>query len=84
MQERLLQGCRACGDSRGSGYIFPERDRSCGGNSGKDTGDAAVLKEAGVVDSGGQGLLEVYHGAYDGSLAKRLIIHSLTRPKVLL
>ena len=35
------QGCRACGDSRGSGYIFPERDRSCGGNSGKDTGDAA-------------------------------------------
>ena len=24
-----------------SGYIFPERDRSCGGNSGKDTGDAA-------------------------------------------
>ena len=25
-----------------------------------------VLKEAGVVDSGGQGLLEVYHGAYDG------------------
>ena len=30
-----------------------------------------VLKEAGVVDSGGQGLLEVYHGAYDGFLGKR-------------
>ena len=29
-----------------------------------------VLKEAGVVDSGGQGLLEVYHGAYDGFLGK--------------
>ena len=35
MVERLRK------DSRGSGYIFPERDRSCGGNSGKDTGDAA-------------------------------------------
>ena len=40
-KEGCCQGCRACGDSRGSGYIFPERDRSCGGNSGKDTGDAA-------------------------------------------
>ena len=32
-----------------------------------------VLKEAGVVDSGGQGLLEVYHGAYDGFLGKATI-----------
>ena len=31
-----------------------------------------VLKEAGVVDSGGQGLLEVYHGAYDGFLGKEI------------
>ncbi len=30
-----------------------------------------VLKEAGVVDSGGQGLLEVLHGAYDAFLGKR-------------
>ena len=31
-----------------------------------------VLKQAGVVDSGGQGLLEVYHGAYDGFLGKEI------------
>ena len=31
-----------------------------------------VLKEAGVVDSGGQGLLEVIHGAYDAFLGKEL------------
>ena len=31
-----------------------------------------VLKEAGVVDSGGQGLLEVYQGAYDGFLGKEI------------
>lgn len=30
-----------------------------------------VLKEAGVVDSGGQGLLEVIHGAYDAFLGKK-------------
>ena len=32
-----------------------------------------VLKEAGVVDSGGQGLLEVLNGAYDAFQGKRLI-----------
>lgn len=31
-----------------------------------------VLKEAGVVDSGGQGLMEVMHGAYDGFLGKAM------------
>ena len=31
-----------------------------------------VLKEAGVVDSGGQGLLEVMRGAYDGYLDKEI------------
>ena len=31
-----------------------------------------VLKEAGVVDSGGQGLLEVYRGAIDGFLGKEV------------
>ena len=31
-----------------------------------------VLKEAGVVDSGGQGLVEVFHGAYDGYLGKEV------------
>lgn len=31
-----------------------------------------VLKEAGVVDSGGQGLLEVYRGAIDGFLGKEI------------
>ncbi len=31
-----------------------------------------VLKETGVVDSGGQGLLEVIHGAYDAFLGKEI------------
>ena len=31
-----------------------------------------VLKEAGVVDSGGQGLLEVLRGAIDGFLGKEV------------
>lgn len=31
-----------------------------------------VLKEAGVVDSGGQGLIEVLHGAYDAFLGKEV------------
>ena len=31
-----------------------------------------VLKEAGVVDSGGQGLLEVLRGAYDAFLGKEI------------
>ncbi|MDO5136617.1 MAG: DAK2 domain-containing protein [Eubacteriales bacterium] len=31
-----------------------------------------VLKEAGVVDSGGQGLLEVFRGAMDGFLGKEI------------
>lgn len=31
-----------------------------------------VLKEAGVVDSGGQGLLEVYRGAFDAFLGKEI------------
>ncbi len=31
-----------------------------------------VYKEAGVVDSGGQGLLEVIHGAYDAFLGKEI------------
>ena len=31
-----------------------------------------VLKQAGVVDSGGQGLLEVIRGAYDAFLGKEI------------
>ncbi len=31
-----------------------------------------VLKQAGVVDSGGQGLMEVLHGAYDAFLGKEV------------
>ena len=31
-----------------------------------------VLKEAGVVDSGGQGLIEVFRGAYDAYLGKEI------------
>ncbi len=40
-----------------------------------------VLKEAGVVDSGGQGLLEVYHGAYDGFLGKKVDYTQFDRAK---
>ncbi|MBQ0000543.1 MAG: DAK2 domain-containing protein, partial [Clostridiales bacterium] len=44
-----------------------------------------VLKEAGVVDSGGQGLLEVMHGAIDGFLGKEVDYSSFVKtagPKV--
>lgn len=37
-----------------------------------------VLKEAGVVDSGGQGLLEVIKGAYDAFLGKEVDYTSIT------
>ena len=44
-----------------------------------------VLKEAGVVDSGGQGLLEVLRGAIDGYLGKEVDYTEFARgaaPKV--
>lgn len=37
-----------------------------------------VLKEAGVVDSGGQGLLEVLNGAYDAFLGKKIDYSQIT------
>ncbi|HKL79032.1 MAG TPA: DAK2 domain-containing protein [Mobilitalea sp.] len=37
-----------------------------------------VLKEAGVVDSGGQGLLEIVKGAYDAMLGKEVTLTNLT------
>ena len=37
-----------------------------------------VLKEAGVVDSGGQGLLEIVKGAYDAFLGKEITIANIT------
>ena len=37
-----------------------------------------VLKEAGVVDSGGQGLLEVLKGAYDAFLGKEIDYSAIT------
>lgn len=37
-----------------------------------------VLKEAGVVDSGGQGLLEVLRGAYDAFLGKEIDYSQIT------
>ena len=39
-----------------------------------------VLKEAGVVDSGGQGLLEVLKGAFDGYLGKKIDL-TFEKPK---
>lgn len=39
-----------------------------------------VLKEAGVVDSGGQGLLEVLKGAFDGYLGKEIDL-TFDKPK---
>lgn len=41
-----------------------------------------VLKQAGVVDSGGQGLMEVLKGAYEGFLGKEVEISSDFRPAV--
>lgn len=37
-----------------------------------------VLKEAGVVDSGGQGLLEIMKGAYDAFLGKKVTLSNIT------
>ncbi len=37
-----------------------------------------VLKEAGVVDSGGQGLLEIVKGAYDALLGKEVVFAEVT------
>lgn len=39
-----------------------------------------VLKEAGVVDSGGQGLMEVIRGAYDAFLGKEIDYSAMTAP----
>lgn len=36
-----------------------------------------VLKEAGVVDSGGQGLLEIVKGAYDALLGKEIVLSNI-------
>lgn len=41
-----------------------------------------VLKEAGVVDSGGQGLLELLKGAYDAFLGKEIDYSSIEPAKV--
>ena len=40
-----------------------------------------VLKEAGVVDSGGQGLLEVMKGAYDSLCGKEVKFETVVAPK---
>lgn len=40
-----------------------------------------VLKQAGVVDSGGQGLMEVLKGAFDAFLGKEIQIHIEASPK---
>jgi DAK2 domain fusion protein YloV len=40
-----------------------------------------VLKQAGVVDSGGQGLMVVLKGAYDAFLGKEIDFTSLEQPK---
>ncbi len=39
-----------------------------------------VLKQAGVVDSGGQGLIEVLHGAYDAYLGKEINLTEFSAP----
>ena len=41
-----------------------------------------VLKQAGVVDSGGQGLMEVLKGAYDGFLGKEVDMSEDFKPAV--
>lgn len=37
-----------------------------------------VLKEAGVVDSGGQGLLEIVRGAYDALIGKEVVLSDIS------
>ncbi len=39
-----------------------------------------VLKQAGVVDSGGQGLMEVLHGAFDAFLGKEIDLTMMEQP----
>ena len=41
-----------------------------------------VLKEAGVVDSGGQGLLEIVKGAYDALIGKEISLTNLVSSEV--
>jgi DAK2 domain fusion protein YloV len=41
-----------------------------------------VLKEAGVVDSGGQGLLEIVKGAYDALIGKEVVLTNITTSEV--
>ncbi|MHB8130023.1 MAG: DAK2 domain-containing protein [Mobilitalea sp.] len=41
-----------------------------------------VLKEAGVVDSGGQGLLEIVKGAYDALLGKEITFTNLSTNEI--
>jgi DAK2 domain fusion protein YloV len=41
-----------------------------------------VLKEAGVVDSGGQGLLEIVKGAYDAFLGKEISFANITTSEI--
>jgi DAK2 domain fusion protein YloV len=41
-----------------------------------------VLKEAGVVDSGGQGLLEIVKGAYDALLGKEISFDNISTSEV--
>lgn len=40
-----------------------------------------VLKQAGVVDSGGQGLVEVLHGAFDAYLGKEVDFSAISAPQ---
>ena len=40
-----------------------------------------VLKQAGVVDSGGQGLVEVFHGGFDAFMGKEIDVTSFAKPE---
>lgn len=40
-----------------------------------------VLKQAGVVDSGGQGLMQILRGALDGFLGKEISVDDIVQPK---
>lgn len=40
-----------------------------------------VLKQAGVVDSGGQGLMQILRGALDGFLGKEIQVDDIVQPK---
>ena len=72
-KEAASQSCRNCSGSRRTANLFSKKYLNMQKYTLARTPEMLpVLKEAGVVDSGGQGLLEVLRGAIDGFLGKEV------------